>query len=225
MKNLILTIVIFCLSVEGFFTSKDFNWIRYGTLFLSVWLIAAFIAIVVLINKGSFELYQIYLSSKIIFGLGSFSNCFWIISLLFGFAIWSPNLKKVLPTVELNENLGHCENAKCSQCGGAIQYQINDLATVCGYCGVETYRAKLAWKLRNLTNNANQKANFSLIEAKNSFEDAIWEITRTPRTFAFLLILVAIFGGIVWLLSASYDSLPNSVKDIFELISDILGAI
>lgn len=201
------------------------NWARYATLLFAIWLVVTLIAVLILFNNGNLEPYQTYFSSKAFFALGSVSNCFWVVSLLFGFAIWSPDLKKAIPTIELDENLGQAENTNCSQCGGAIQYLSNDLATVCGYCGVETYRAKLAWKLRNLTNDANHKASFSLLEAKRTVEDAIWELTGTPRTFAFLLILVMIFGSCFWVLTTFYDSLPSAIKDIFEFVGDIIGAI
>ena len=40
--------------------------------------------------------------------------------------------------------------------------------TVCGYCGVETYRARLAWKLRDLANEDRKRAAFSLVDAMKS---------------------------------------------------------
>lgn len=200
------------------------GWVRYGMLFLVLWLVAALVGIVMLFSKGDLDPYRSFLSSKLIFGAGSFSNCFWIVSLLLGFAVWGPRLKKVLPVIELPARIGQIENAQCLQCGGAIQYAADDLATVCRYCGVETYRAKLAWKMRNLTNQVDKKASFSLIEAKRSVEDAVWGLTGTPRVFAFLLILVGILGAIVWLTGSVYERLPAPVRDVFDLIGDILGA-
>jgi hypothetical protein len=83
----------------------------------------------------------------------------------------------------------------------------------------------LAWKLRKLSNTADQKANFSLLDAKSSVEDAIWEITGTPRVFALLLILIAVFGGCIWLIGAVYESLPPGVRDVIDFVGDILGAL
>ena len=201
------------------------SWFRYATLLSAIWLIVDIVAVLVLFNNGNLGVYQSYFASKAVFALGIFSICFWIVSLLFGFAIWGPGIKKAMPVVELKEDLGHAETARCMQCGGAIQYRPNDLATVCGYCGVETYRVNLAWKLRKLSNTADQKANFSLLDAKKSVEDAIWEITGTPRMFAFLLILIAIFGGCIWLIGAVYDSLPPGIRDVIDFIGDIFGAL
>ncbi|HEX8250614.1 MAG TPA: hypothetical protein VF599_20745 [Pyrinomonadaceae bacterium] len=204
------------------------NWIRYATALLAAWLAFSFAAALVLINKGNFKPYQTYLSAnallKAFSALGSFSNWFWVISLFFGFVVWSPRLKKALPQIELNENVGKAEIADCPQCGGAIRYQPDDLAAVCGYCGVETYRTRLAWKLRNLTNDADRKATFSLVEARAAVEDAVGEITGTPKVFAFLLILGATFAAIAWLIHAGYDRLPPGVKEIFEFVGDIFGA-
>ncbi len=176
------------------------NWVRLAIGLLVLWLGFSLIMFLVLSYNGNFEPYQSWFKANVIIKtvskLAVFTWFFWIISLTLGFLSWSPRLRKTLPTIEFNDKLGTIETANCSNCGGAISYQSNDLATVCGYCGVETYRAKLAWKLKNLTNSAHEKANFSLIEAKKYAEDAIEEIWGTPKVLMFLLILVAvIFGG------------------------------
>ncbi len=189
--------------------------------------IISMIAIFVWINKGTFEPFQNYLVGnsgfKTLFGFGIFSNLFWIVSFGFGFLIWSPSLRKALPTIESTESIGKAETARCSNCGGGISYQADDLATVCGYCGVEIYRAKLAWKMRNLTNNVHEKASFSLIEAQKAVEDAKWEITGTPIIFAALLLIIVVFAGVAFLISSLYEKLPSGIKDIFEFIGDILS--
>ncbi len=177
------------------------NWTRAAMGLLVLWLSFSLIMFFVLSYNGNFEPYQSWFKAnaidKMISRIAVFTWLFWIISVTLGFLSWSPRLRKTLPTIEFNDKLGTSETANCSPCGGAISYQSNDLATVCGYCGVETYRAKLAWKLKNLTNSAHEKANFSLIEAKKYAEDAIEEIWGTPKLLMFLLILVAvIFGGL-----------------------------
>lgn len=176
------------------------NWVRLAIGLLVLWLSFSLVMFFVLSYNGNFEPYQSWVKAnaivKMVSKLAVFTWLFWIFSLLLGFLSWSQRLRKTLPTIEFNENLGTSKTANCSQCGGAISYQSNDLATVCGYCGVETYRAKLAWKLKNLTNSAHEKANFSLIESKKYVEDAIEEIWGTPKVLMFLLMLVAIiFGG------------------------------
>lgn len=182
------------------------NRVRLAIGLLVLWLSFSLVMFFVLSYNGNFEPYQSWFKAnaivKMISKLAVVTYLFWIFSLLLGFLSWSPRLRKTLPTIEFNENLGTNENANCSQCGGAISYQFNDLATVCGYCGVETYRAKLAWKLKNLTNSAHEKANFSLIETKKYVEDAIEEIWGTPKVLMFLLMLVVIIFGGMGLLSA-----------------------
>lgn len=200
------------------------NWVRYFTLLFALWVIVAMVAVVFSFGKGDLEPYLSILSSKLIFGFGIFSSCFWVVSLFLGFMVWGPRLRAILPVIEVPARFGEAEEEHCPQCGGAIRYAPEDLATVCRYCGVETYRAKLAWKLRDLTNQADTMANFSLIEAQKSVEDAIWDITGTPRTFTFLLLLVAILGGVVWLTGSVYDKLPGPLQDLLEFVSDILGA-
>ncbi|MEK7724516.1 MAG: hypothetical protein AAB336_09230 [Acidobacteriota bacterium] len=182
------------------------NWIRLAIGLLVLWLSFSLVMFFVLNYHGNFEPYESWFKANVITKTVSkiavFTHLFWIISLTLGFLSWSPRLRKTLPTIEFNENLGTSETANCSNCGGVISYQSNDLATVCGYCGVETYRAKLAWKLKNLTNSAHEKANFSIIETKKYVEDAIEEIWGTPKVLMFLLMLVVIIFGGVGLLSA-----------------------
>lgn len=204
------------------------GWTQFAILLLAVWLTVSMITIFVLVNKGNFDPYQ-SLFSKFVFTsfltkAASFTNLFWIFSLLFAFLIWSPRIRKTLPSVELNDKIGESETANCSQCGGAIFYQPNDLASVCGYCGVETYRAKLAWKLRNLTNNLGESANFSLLEAKRSVANSLEEITGMPKVLLFLLVLAVIMIGGFYLFGAVLDLLPDSVKEIFAIIAEILNS-
>ena len=177
------------------------NWVRLSIGLLVLWLSFSFVMFFVLNYHKDFEPYGSWFKANAIAETISkfavFTFLFWIISLLLGFFVWSPRLRKTLPTIEFNEKHGTSETASCSQCGGAISYQSNDLATICGYCGVETYRAELAWNLKNLTNSAHEKANFSLIETKKYIEDAIEQIWGTPKVLMFLLMLVAIFLGFV----------------------------
>lgn len=175
------------------------HWVRVAIGLSVIWLIFSLTMFFVFSYQKDFEPYQTLLNTnstvKRLKTFGLFAWLFWIISLSLGFLSWSPRVRKTLPTIEFNENLGTSETANCLQCGGTISYQSNDLATVCGYCGVETYRAKLAWKLKNLTNSAHEKANFSLIEAKKYVEDAILEIWFTPKILMCLLMFVAILVG------------------------------
>ena len=133
-------------------------------------------------------------------------------------------MRKALPSIDMGENIANSEVDSCPQCGGAIKYEKDDLATVCGYCGVETYRAQLGWKLKKLTKTANKKASFSLIQAREEAENAVDEVTGTPKVLAFLLILLAILLGLFYMAGAIYDLLPTPIQELIDLIGDVIGA-
>lgn len=204
------------------------NWVRAAIGLTVVWLTFSLIMFFVFFFETNFETYKDWFTAnstiKNLTKFGLLTWLFWVISLGFGFLSWSPRLRKALPTIEFNEKVGKNELTECVQCGGTVLYQPNDLVAVCGYCGIEIYRATIAWKLKNLTNRADEKANFSLLEAKKYVADAIDGITGTPKVLIFLLILVAIIFGGIWLFSAIYNLLPNSVKEFFGFIEDIFNS-
>ena len=114
---------------------------------------------------------------------------FWIPTLMFTAGSLSPQARKTLPTLDSNEAVASAETASCAQCGGVINFDKADLAAVCGYCGVDTYRARLAWGLRNLANDARRHAAFSLIDAMKSVRAAAEDIVATPMILAFIFII------------------------------------
>lgn len=135
---------------------------------------------------------------------------FWIPTLWVTAGMLSPKARQALPTLESGTAHGRAEAANCSQCGGAIRFEKNDLAAVCGYCGVETYRARLAWNLRNLANDDRKRAAFSLIDAMKAVRAAVEDIISTPMVFAFIFVIAPAFLlglyaladwlGLTWLL-------------------------
>jgi len=201
------------------------SWVRIGLAAVVVWIAYSIIAVFVFSSRESFEPFQEYLfggKGEIITVFGAFTSAFWVVSLGLAFLIWSPRVRKNIPVIETGTNIANAEAGICPQCSGGISYRADDLATVCGYCGVEVYRAKLAWKLRNVTNIANKKAEFSLTDAKRAAENAVDEVIGTPKVFMLLLILIAIFVGVSWLISAGYDMLPEGVRSFLEFIGDLI---
>jgi hypothetical protein len=167
-------------------------WISRGIFLLLVWLIASPVIIGLAESKGNKPSFTILSGGKF-FALAVVAWLFWIFTLFLLSGIISPRTRKLLPTLEKKENIGTAENANCSQCGGAIQYARSDPATICGYCGVEIYRAQIAWKVRNSVNEIRQKASFSLIEAVSAFREAVDDLVYTPIILMFILVILPAF--------------------------------
>jgi predicted RNA-binding Zn-ribbon protein involved in translation (DUF1610 family) len=204
------------------------SWMRFGLIVLTAWIGFTIVSVFVLSGRENFAPYQDLLfggKGEVVTVFGSFTSAFWIVSLLFTFFIWSPLIRKNVPVIDTGENIAEPEAGACPDCGGGISYQRDDLAAVCGYCGVETYRANLAWKLHNVTNTADEQAEFSLIEARQAAEDAVEEVTGTPKVFMILLIVIAVFFGGSWLISAGYNMLPEWLRTFLDLVGAVIDAL
>lgn|GEM_PF-3077456 len=205
------------------------GWMRAALGLSAVWVGAAAVAILVLGSSDNFEPFQSMIrwqagfEAVTIFGVAT--TLFWVVALAFTFLIWSPRIRRNIPKIDLGENIGKAEAGRCPQCGGGISYEPDDLATVCGYCGVEIYRARLAWKFYNAQNDASQKADFSLVQAKGAAEDAVEEVTGTPRVFMLLLLLFIIVYGGKWLLSAGYEHLPDGVQSFLNFLGELIDLL
>lgn len=184
------------------------RWLTALLLVVTFLHIAALPALAVFEQKemlGSYE--EVFADHLTLTTIAVFTWLFWIIILLFTAFYIEPRSRKNLPSLVEAENLGHAENAECSNCGGAVRYERQDLAAVCGYCGVETYRAKLAWEIRGMTNNVREKANFSLIDAAEAFREACWDLLGTP------VFLVSIFITLPFFLIVVPNYLYNYFRD------------
>ncbi|HQU85491.1 MAG TPA: hypothetical protein PKY59_20320 [Pyrinomonadaceae bacterium] len=191
------------------------RWVSFLIILLAFWLIATIP--IIYLGRHQIVLSEIFPFLKKaagFFGLGYF---FWIPTLFFIAFLISPKSRKQLPKIEKTESVGKTETSQCSQCGGAVLFDKSSISTVCGYCGVETYRARIAWKIRNLTNQAREKANFSMNEAMRTFQSSVDDIIFTPIVLAFLLVTIpAVFGVIFWILEKlGVSSLIASIEDFF----------
>ena len=185
------------------------RWMGRVLLALSVWLIASIPLLFIGWDDLAYveRLFKPSVPLVILVGL---AYVFWIPTLWMTAGMLSPKARQALPTLETGEGLGTAEAANCAQCGGAIRFDKTDLAAVCGYCGVETYRARLAWRLRNIANDARHRATFSLIDAMKAVRAAVEDIVSTPMIFAFIFIIAPAFVmglyaaadwlGLTWLL-------------------------
>lgn len=163
--------------------------LRWVARLLAIWLFAAFVIFLAADPDGLLKTYvPILFESGGLLALAVCTLFFWIFLLIVFSNSFSPRVRRVLPSLEFGNGLSKAEDASCVQCGAPIRYESKDLAAICGYCGVETWRAELSWRLHHIANNARQRANFSLIDAKQELSEAIWDALFGP------LLLVGIFA-------------------------------
>ena len=185
------------------------RWMGRALIALSLWLIASIPLLYIGRDDLAYAARLLPPSVPLVI-LAGLAYVFWIPTLWATAGMLSPKARRALPTLETGTSHGGAETASCAQCGGAIRFEKNDLAAVCGYCGVETYRARLAWKLRDLANEDRKRAAFSLVDAMKSVRDAVEDIVSTPMIFAFIFIIAPAFLmglyaladglGLTWLL-------------------------
>jgi ankyrin repeat protein len=85
---------------------------------------------------------------------------------LWTYAIYLGGTRKRLPAIPVvGQKVGEAETANCQLCGGGISYAAGDLAAICGYCGGETYRVKLARRAHATAAEEKEKATLSLYDA------------------------------------------------------------
>ena len=109
------------------------------------------------------------------------------ISLMGGFTWWlglamlagrSNSMRTKLPVFPVRtKELRGSETANCQSCGGAIQYDRGDFATICSYCHVENYRVQFARTERHRGEQEEFQAKFALFDALsivNEFLFTIW---------------------------------------------------
>jgi Zn finger protein HypA/HybF involved in hydrogenase expression len=166
---------------------------------VAIWLIISFVLLLAWETSVEFQAYQNWFKSGVfaetVLFTGIFSNFIWVFALLFLAASLQKKVRKILPEIVEKEIKDETNAANCPQCGGAIIYENQSLSTVCGYCGIENFRVKFAWKVKNLTNEKRKTATFSLIEAMQNFEDTVFEMLFIP---SFLVILLTVgFIGIM----------------------------
>lgn len=112
----------------------------------------------------------------------------WIIVLSFTAGMMT-KVRRVLPTFEGAEKAGEAETAACATCGGAVAYERGDLATVCGYCGVETYRVRVAWRARDAAKRGREEAGASLVGAMQAARGKVEDLIAPPAILIFIFVV------------------------------------
>ena len=199
-----------------FFSS---NYVRWALFLIALWL---FVVPFLMITVGTeFSYYDKFLASLgLWFSISFGSLILWILILCFTAGMMS-EVRQVLPTIEGGEKVGEAEAAVCSMCGGAVAYEKGDLATVCGYCGVETYRVTVAWQARTSAKQSREVATVSLVEAMQAAREAVDDLVSTPAILIFIFIICPFFMIYVPYLAYTYitEHLLISIPVILCLIA------
>lgn len=184
-------------------------------LFLSFWFIAVFIILLITDDKEAWirpdkSFYYSFLQT---FGAGSIATLFfWALNFLVIRGLIGPKLQKHLPEKGSDLSTDKKEVINCSQCAAPVYFSEKSIGSACQYCGTETYRVNFSWKIYHKANNERTKANFSLIEAMEKFEET------KEDTISSGVILPIIFIVLPGILVFVFYIIPNFIKNGIELL-------
>lgn len=171
-----------------FFSS---NYVRWTLVLIALWLFV--VPFFLLIVGSEFRFYDgliEWLGNWFLYSFGSL--ILWILILCFTAGMLT-QVRQGLPVIGTDEKIGEAETAACSTCGGSIAYERGDLATICGYCGVETYRVEVAWQARKTAKQTRQAAGSSLVEAMQVSKEKVDDLISTPAILIFIFIVCPFF--------------------------------
>lgn len=105
---------------------------------------------------------------------------FWICGIViwtlmfFCLAVTSSDLRKKLPIVPVfEEKIRSSEIAACHSCGGAIEYDKDDFASICSYCNVENFRVQFTRLKRAESEEQKTQTKFALFGAMEIIENYV----------------------------------------------------
>ena len=193
------------------------NWVRLALVLALALLCAS--PVVLAIGSTQFDRYD-PIAKRLggFFGAMFVTDLLWILCLFFTLLVFG-RVKRQLPAFSL-KSVAHNDTTPCQSCGGHLQFQAHDLAGICPFCGVITYRAGIAWKERKGAREQAQAAEGELIEAEYLAKEKFDDLVGTPAIILYLLVVcpVVLFG------------LPSFFKWAWEehrsiLISSAIGLI
>lgn len=173
------------------FTVWPIRWTLW--LLAPVWL--AFTLIGVFNNIGN-SLFAIktsvaFLALFALLGGTSFAIALW------AYAFYLTGTRKRLPVMPaVSQHVGEAELASCQLCGGGIEYAAGDLVSLCGYCGGETYRVRLARRARDVAAEEGEQARLSLYDAMAELsarrQKAFKYLSSAATTIFFIAVAIAV---------------------------------
>ena len=109
------------------------------------------------------------------------------------YAIYLSGTRRRLPLIpDVGQKVGEAETANCHLCGGGINYAEGDLAALCGYCGGETYRVRVARRAHAQAAEEREQATVSLYDAMSEI------VARRQQAFKSLMYASAVIFGLAF---------------------------
>lgn len=175
------------------------GWLKGGLILAGTWLFVS--PFFLLITASDDHRYDTLIKS---FGnwvvLMGCSQILWII-ILFLTAINITKVSLTVPKLSDPKEAAKSEFSSCPTCGGGIQFGAGDLATLCGFCGVETFRPQVSWAVAKKAKGQAQVAQESLAKAQLACERAVDEVVGSPSILIFIFVylpLIIFLPAIAW---------------------------
>lgn len=170
------------------------NWTLTLAILLTVWLTASLILILTWVGTPLVTPFDEFIE---VYQVPVLTLIFWIATL--GFIAISISLKfrRDLPEIKKIEASTKAEITQCKNCGGAIGFEAGQFGALCGYCGVDTYRVKVARKSVQVEDKAAEKASDSLSIEMGHFQEAVEEFLALPTILVTGVIILVVGWGLV----------------------------
>lgn len=175
------------------------NWLKAAIILVGFWLFLS--PIYLMIAASNDHRYD-----ALIKGFGNWvilmgaSQVLWVI-ICFMTAASMSKVKLTVPKFKDPKEAVKPEFAGCASCGGGIQFAAGDLATLCGFCGVETFRSQISWSVAKKAKGQAQVARESLAKAQQACERAVDDVVGSPSIVVFIFVylpLIIILPAMAW---------------------------
>ncbi|HEX7177394.1 MAG TPA: hypothetical protein VF240_19205 [Pyrinomonadaceae bacterium] len=131
-------------------------------------------------------------------------------------AVTGSDLRKKLPVVPvLEEKIRGGETADCHTCGGAIEYEKDDFASICSYCNVGNFRVRFTRLKRAEIEDRKTQTSFALFGAMEIIENYVTLIYAGALIFFGFPALLFILGVAIY--AAANGSLVLSMSAFLVL--------
>ena len=134
-------------------------------------------------------------------------------------AVTGLNLRKELPVMPVfEEKIRSGETATCHSCGGAIEYDKDDFASICSYCNVENFRVRFTRLKRVETEQQKTRTNFALFGAMKIIENYVTLIYAGTLIFFSFPALLVILGIMIYAAMTGAFLLSISALLVFAVL-------
>ena len=175
------------------------NWLKAVIIILGLWLFLSPIFLLIAASNDHRHDALIKWFGNWIILVGA-SQVLWVI-ICFMTAASITKVKLTVPKLSDPKEAVRPEFAGCGSCGGGIQFAAGDLATLCGFCGVETFRSQISWSVAKKAKGQAQVAKESLAKAQQACERAVDDVIGSPSIVVFIFVylpLMLILPAMAW---------------------------